>query len=304
MVKNIVIACGLGDLFTLLGRVDNFFDENPEYTEIKFFTWLHHPKLAKELAEMYSRGGRRVTIFSVEEQVAFLESVIPEAQIEKAREKFITQNPTGVGVDKYMKFIRTFFPYLEEWIFLPVYEKYKAKYPFVLPVKPAKREKPYIIVHPFSTTVKTEKEERTWNPNKWNWLINKMNEYYTQYDIIVLGTKKDRIEEESCGFSRRVIDMRGKTSLEEAVSLIYGSVGVVGINSWPTFISSWAGMPTYTQWFVQEQLIPSHYPKEVGEMDHLFIEYPIKATYENDHPKAEVVWNNVREVLKDATGLI
>ena len=304
MIKNIVIACGLGDFFTFLGRLDDFFDKNPEYTEVKFWTWLHHTDLAKEMAEIYSRTNRKVTVMSVKDMTDFLEEIIPEDHLDKAKEHFIRQEVDGKHVEKYFKFIRTFFPTLEEWIYLPVYKKYEAKYPFVLPVDPIKRDKPHIIVHPYSTVVKTEKPERHWQTRKWNWVINKMVKYYDTCDIILIGGKSDKIEEETCSFQRKAIDLRGKTSLEEALGLIYGSSGVIGTNSWPTLVSAWAKIPTYTQWFVQEQLIPTHYPVNPKNMPYLYLDKMIMKQGEKVHPLADDSWAEIREVLKDAANFV
>jgi len=298
MRKNISIACGLGDLFTFLTRLDNFFENNPEYNSIKFWTWLHHPKLAKELVSLDKHD---VEIFSVDQMVDYLENHIPEEYLESAREHFIKQNFGGVGVDKYLKFMNTFFPNIEEWIYLPVYNKYRSQYPYKLEnITPKVLNKKHIVVHPFSTTVKTEKPERTWSTKRWGGLLNIIKKYYPDFEIVLIGTSKDKIEGARDFSTNNFLDLRGKISLTESIEYIYGASFVLGINSWSTAMSAWAGIPTYSQWFVQHQLIPTHFPPNYDKMNHIVIEYPKS---NGEHPKVEEVWRNVRKAFNAATSV-
>ena len=290
MRKNVVLACGLGDMFTFLTRLDDFFEKNPDYDSIKFWTWLHTPDLARELVSLTEHD---VEIFTVADMVDFLERHIPSQRIESAREHFVKQHPGGIGVDKYVSFVNTFFPNIEQWVYLPVYEKYATTYPYRLSVQPAKRERKYIIVHPFSTTVKTEKPERTWSPARWGNLLTQMVRYYSSYEVVLIGGPKDKVEGKR-DFPTNITDLRGKTSLTEAISLIYGASAVAGTNSWSTSMSAWAGIPTYAQWFVQHQLIPSHYPMDPKKMDHLHLDVSDK------HPTADVAFAGVRKVFDAA----
>lgn len=297
MNKNVSVACGLGDLFTFFTRLDDFFDTHPEYKSISFWTWLHTPGLAQEMAEYVKHD---VDIFTVKDMTEYLEKLIPAEQLDGARNHFIKQHSGGVGVDKYMKFLNTFFPHLEEWIYLPVYEKYKSTYPFMLDVPVETYGKPYIIIHPFSATVKTEKEERTWSPHRWAKVVDMILKY-TTVDVFIIGAKSDKIEVGKVFKDHeRLYDMRGEWSFSETISYIYGAKAVLGINSWPTFMALWAEIPTYSQWFVQHQLIPSHHPKPVEELEHLVIEYnrtqdPSEIRYY--HPTAAQAWEGIRKVL-------
>jgi hypothetical protein len=293
MQKNVVVACGLGDLFTFLTRLDNFFENNKEYTSIRFWTWLHSPDLAKELVDLDHHD---VEVFSLEDMTRYLEETIPESQAEHAKQFFIKQNRGGVGVDKYLQFIQRFFPNLEQWVYLPVYDKYTTTFPYKMAnVTPTVRENPYIVVHPYSTTVKTEKEERKWSPKRWGHLIKLINNYYGKYDVIIIGTNKDKIEGPH-DFPRGTVDLRGKTTLTEAISLIYGASAVAGTNSWSTLISTWAEIPTYVQWFVQHQLIPTHNPKPITDLKHVLVE----ATTKGNQITTAEAWEGLR-TLFDAT---
>lgn len=296
MQKNVVIACGLGDLFTFITRLDDFFERNEEYTSIKFWTWMHHTSIARDLVAL---DNHKIEIYDLVDMTEYLERSIPEPQLDSARKLFIKQNSGGTGVDKYMKFISSFFPNLEQWVYLPVYDKYKTTFPYKLgKVNPSPRAKPYLVVHPFSTAVNTEKEERKWSPKRWGHLIKKLVDYYTEFDIILIGTDKDKIEGPH-DFPKGTVDLRGKTTLTEAVELIYGASGVVGTNSWSTLISTWAEIPTYVQWFVQHQLISSHHPKPIKDLKHIYVEMPRNG----QHPTSVEAWEGLRTLL-DATNTI
>jgi len=301
MTKNVILACGLGDIFTFLTRLDDYFKNNPEYTSIKFWLWNHSPNVARELVLLSKHN---VEIFSLEDMEQYLTKQIPEEFLPQARKHFITQNPYGVGVDKYMKFMSQFFPNLESWVFLPTYTKYKSKYPYKLNVEPTKREKDYIIVHPFSTIVRTEKPERTWSCKRWGKLISMIDNYYKDVEVIIIGRNQDKIESIRDFKKGTFVDLRGETSLTESIGLIYGAKAVVGINSWPTLMSMWAGIPTYEQWFVQHQLIESHHPKTKYKINTVYTELPNKGAATSDlnayHPMVNVVWENVRKVLDAA----
>jgi len=299
LTKNIVTASGLGDLFVLLSRLDDFFLKNTEYDKIKYWSWIHHPELARELV---SHSEHDVSIFSVEDMTNYLKEIIPKEHLEKASELFIHQKVSGIGVDKYMEFISRFFPNIEQCVWLPVYKKYKTTYPFQLDVPIPKREKEYILVHPFSTTVKTEKAERTWSTVRWGRTIKMISSYCSNEDIILIGSYKDKIEGPRDFPSKRVIDLRGKTSITETIGLINGAKAVIGINSWPALMAYWNNTPTYVQWFVQQQFLDTHVPKPVDKMNHVVFEFPLKSGPQNEgaHPTVDAAWVNIRKVL-DAT---
>lgn len=298
MQKNIAIACGIGDLFIFLTKMKDFFKDNNEYDSVKFWTWLHTPALAKEFVGLSKEP---VTIFSIDEINEFLLSTLPEEEKGRVAERLLTQHSGGVGVDKYMGFLKSFFPNMETWIHLPVYDKYKSEFPYKLDVKPHIQERPYVVVHPISSVVKTEKPERHWSDRRWKFLIG-MIPKYTNVDVYVIGTNQDkkRLPDLLTLKNDNVKFLLGKTSLEETTAYIYGAKAVVGINSWTTELSAWANIPTYVQWFVQHQLIDFHYPKGYEKTGHIFIEKnygdnPEEIRYY--HPTATQAWNGVREIL-------
>jgi len=295
LIKNVILACGLGDIFTFLTRLDDFFLKNPEYTSIKFWGWVHHPNLAKELVSLSKHN---VEIYSVEDMTNYLKQHIPEQAFEEASNHFIKQNPTGVGVDKYLDFINRFFPNLEQWVWIGTYKKYKTTYPFSLNHDKTDREKKYIVVHPFSSTVKTESSDRTWAYARWGGLLKILISYCPGYDIILIGTKKDKVETQRDFPAKGITDLRGKLSLTETVNLIYGAEAMIGINSWPVLMAYWNNIPTYVQWFVQPHFLETHVPRDVKKMKHVFFE--LARNKAEKHPTAEQAWANVKKVL-DAT---
>lgn len=270
MIKNVSLVCGLGDLFTFTTRLEDFFEKNPDYSGIRFWLYNHSPELAKELLSLTSFDASLIT---VSDMTSFLEEIIPEESISKARERFVVQSACGKDANKFIEFCHLFFPNIEDWSYIDTYMKYKTTYPYKLNVKPhvfKEGNQRYIVVHPFSTKVKTEKKERHWTPLRWRGLLSRIAYYYKDYDIVLIGTAQDKIERTETSYNNTYIDLRGKLSLKETISYIYGANAVLGTNSWPTQIACWAGIPTYTQWFVQHQLIPSHFP---GDPDKIkFIE--------------------------------
>ena len=299
MTKNVVLACGLGDIFTFLTRLPDFFEKNKEYDSIRFWTWIHTPALAKELCTM---SGFPVSIVSVSEMVDYLKNeVLTNVELDRAAPMFIEQDPGGVGVDKYLRFMGAFFDNIEEWVHLYTYTKYESQYPFVL-----EHGKPhildgedYIVVHPFSTTVKTEKPERIWHPAKWKAIIGFIDKVTTA-KIVVVGGANDIVEDTvtTIGeYSKNVIDLRGKTTLTQTINLVYGAKAVIGTNTLTTEISAWAGIPTYVQWFVQEQLIPTHVPSYGTNLEHLVIDTSKIVSGKTVHPSAVVAWEKIRKVL-------
>lgn len=299
MQKNIVIACGLGDIFMFLTRLDDFFEKNPEYTSVKFWSWIHHPKLAKELVSL---SKHKVSIFSLEDMQDYLREIIPEEVLPNAEKFFIKQNVGGVGVDKYLEFINRFFPNLESWSWVGTYKKYNTTYPFCLDVEATKREKEYIIVHPISSTVKTEKAERTWSTTRWGRAIGMIRDHCINEEVIIIGTDKDKVEGPRDFPAKGVTDLRGKTSLTETIGLINGAKVVVGINSWPTLMAYWNNTPTYVQWFVQQQFLDTHVPQDINKMHHVHFELPklAKITGKIEHPSTDNAWVNIRKVLDAA----
>lgn len=295
--KNVVTACGLGDLFMFLSRLDDFFDKNKEYDAIKFWAWHHHPELARELVSLSKHN---ISIFSVDDMTNYLKEIIPKEFLDKASELFIKQNRSGAGVDKYMEFIQRFFPNLEQWVWIGTYKKYNTTYPFHLDVEPAKREKEYIVVHPFSSTVKTEKAERTWSTNRWGKFIKILASHCSGYEIIVVGAETDKIESvRDFPNAKNVTDLRGKVSLTETIGLVRGSIAVMGINSWPALMALWEDIPTYVQWFVQPQFLDTHLPKPVDDLKHVVFELPKLSGPDKTivHPTVEQAWINARKVL-------
>jgi len=293
-----VLGCGLGDLFTILGRLDDFFDKNKEYTSVRFWLWNWSPKLAKELVEIYSRSGKTVTVMCLDDMKDYILGALEGKGIgtEEAKKYFLSQNSSGEGINKYREFINRFFPNMEQWLHMSTYEKNKATFPFKLEVEPFKSDKPFFVVHPYSVQITTEKEERKWKDSRWAWLLRTMVTYYDRHDIYIIGSAKDKIENNMHGFPKECIDLRGKSTLEETIALIYGSDGVVGTNSWPTLVSAWGDIPTYSQWFVQEQLLQVSYPR--ASMPNLVIDKMIKSpTGMLTHPTGDLAWEKVRKVL-------
>lgn len=303
MNKNVVIACGLGDIFMFLSRLDDFFDKNPEYTSIKFWAWNHHPELARELVALSKHD---VSIFSVDDMTNYLREIIPPEHLAKAEEMFIKQHNGGVGVDKYMEFISRFFPNLESWTWLGTYKKYKTTYPFHLDVPVPTNEKlgirPYVVIHPISNTVKTEKPERTWSTTRWGRAIDMVCSYCLNEDVIVIGAKNDKIEAVRDFSKKNFVDMRGELSLTQTIGLVQGARVVIGINSWPALMAYWNNIPTYVQWFVQPQFLDTHVPLHVNKMKHVKFELPKLVGPENKivHPTVDQAWVNIREVLDAA----
>lgn len=292
MQKNIVIACGIGDIFTFLTRVDDFFDKNPEYTSIRFWAWNHSPELAKELVELSDHS---ISIFSVEDMVNYLKDTMPPEFLPQAEKFFIKQNRGGSGVDKYMEFINRFFPNLEQWVWIGVYNKYATRYPYCLETPKPDRERDYIVVHPVSHTVKTEKPERTWSTTRWGRILKMMSSYCLNEDIILIGTRYDKIEGSNEFPSKGIIDTRGKLTLTETISLVNNAKAFVGINSWPALMALWNTTPTYVQWFVQHQFLDTHLPQPKDKLPNAIFELG-----EKGHPKTDEAWANIVKVL-DAT---
>ena len=299
MNKNVVLACGLGDLFLFLTKLDDFFEKNKEYTSIKFFSWIHSPELAKELVSMSKHN---VSIYSVEDMTNYLRTRVSPDKLEQAETMFIKQNTTGKGVPEYMEFIHRFFPNLEQWVNIGVYNKYKSTYPYTLPCNVASREKPYIVVHPFSSSVKTEKEERTWSTDRWGSLLKQMREYSTDYEIVLIGSNGDKKINSKLFSTKGITDLRGELSLTESVALVQGASILVGINSWPAMMSYWSNIPTYVQWFVQEHFLQTHVPKEYTKMKHVHFELGVKSGpyKEMVHPTAAEVWPKIRDMIDAA----
>jgi hypothetical protein len=272
LTKNIAIAHGIGDLFIFLTRMEDFFLNNPEYDSVKFWSWCHSPELAKELV---SYSGYNTSVYSVEDMTSYLEnSLLSPELLEKTRPMFITQNRGGAGVPNYIEFLNNFFPNFEQWIHLTTYNKYKGKFPYSLAVEGKKTEKPYIVIHPFSTAVSTEKKERLWTPLRWGGTINWVCRTFKDYEVLLIGSHKDKIEGRR-DFNKPSVagykDLRGKISFKESIELVYGASAVIGTNSWPTLLSTWAEIPTCVTWFVQQQLIPFHHPQGYESMEHLTI---------------------------------
>lgn len=299
--KNIVIACGLGDSFIHLTRLQDFFEKNPEYTNIRFWAWNHSPKLLRQLCMLAQHD---VSVMSVSDMTEYLRTVIHPNYLPSAERFFIKQHAGGVGVDKYLRFIEKFFSTLEEWVYLPTYNKYKGQYPYKLKVEPAKRTKPYIVVHPYSTTVETEKPERLWKDSCWGKVLHNLHAS-TSCEIILIGTYKDIIETRNYFPQKKITDLRGKTSFEESIALVYGARAVIGINSWPALMASWAGIPTYMQWFVQQQLLPTHLPKGWESMQHIKIDLGTGFAKDGKvkQPTGDEGWETIREFL-NAAGII
>lgn len=292
MQKNLVVACGLGDLFIFLSKLDDFFAKNPEYTSIKFWAWNHSPELAKELISLSKHN---VSVYSVEDMVDYLKKTIPEDHLKNAEQYFIRQNSGGVGVDKFVKFINQFFPNLEQWVWIGTYNKYKSAYPFHLEAPIPKRDRGYLVVHPVSHTVKTEKAERTWSMRRWGKLITMINKYCIDYDVILIGRRTDKIEGVRDITKSSLIDLRGKTTLTEAIGLVLGAKAVFGINSWPTHMAYWNNIPTYIQWFVQHQLLDTHTPKDYKKLKHVEFDFGREG-----HPTTAEAWSKARKVISAA----
>jgi len=299
--KNIAVACGLGDLFTFLTRLDNFFQVNGDYSGINFLLWNPAPNLARELVNF---SNYPITITDVGQMVNYLKISLPKDKLPLVEDKFITQSSGGEGVTRYIEFLSRFFPYVEQWIYLQTYNKYKSTFPFRLNIEHAVNPEPYFVVHPVSSAVSTKKGKRTWSKKRWREFIQFVAKYYIGKKLYIIGTGKDARDFRIGDFGGAVVDLRGKTSLTEAISLIYGASGVIGVNSWPTIISSWAEIPTYAQWFVQNQLIPTHIPgKPISMLTHLFIE---KARTTNPtnlltyHPDPNTAFTNVKKVFDAA----
>lgn len=293
--KNIAVACGLGDLFIFMTRLQDFYKKNPDYSSVKFWAWNHSPNLAKEFVSLCPHNA---SLISVDDMVDYLDNtLVPSHLRDKAKKAYITQNRTGVGVDKFIGFMDMFFPNIEQWIYLPVYSKYNSTYPYMLKHATEKRDRPYFVVHPFSSAVKTEKPERTWTPTRWGHAIKTLVNLYKDHDVYIIGGASDKIEDRE---TFQGTDLRGKLSITESVSLVYGAKAVFGINSWPTLLSTWAGIPTYVQWFVQHQLLETHHPEGYDKMPHLVIEKNLTPEMKEEryfYPTAAKAWDNMQRVL-------
>ena len=95
----------------------------------------------------------------------------------------------------------------------------------------------YIVVNPNASDLRLE---RRWDNNKFVKLIEWILNEYTNYKIILIGSKEEKIYTEAISNqvnSHRVISTAGNTSLDELISLIYNAKLMISNDTGPMHIA-------------------------------------------------------------------
>ncbi|MCF8246280.1 MAG: glycosyltransferase family 9 protein [Saprospiraceae bacterium] len=91
---------------------------------------------------------------------------------------------------------------------------------------------------------------KNWQPENWDWLLNKIYIAYPSLFILLIGDENEATEVQLIAekSGRNVISLAGKTSLSDLGLLISKAKMYLGLDSGPMHLAAMLGIPTFTFW--------------------------------------------------------